>query len=214
MSLPRRQNRGEASSAPITRVPGGGSAQEFTEWHWGVPPTKTVEWKDADYPAGDLIECGRLAELHIREPGKRTDTVIKLNKVESNGSHLTFDPNHRNQRLYILSHPAFAERMRLQYRQNGGFHGGTRFKSMSLADIADAVGGRHGGSDYPNVSAAPIGILTNVVYATEKRGDGYSFYIHKLGEESGIRPALAVDAKGRCWIVGGNTTAPRPGITD
>jgi hypothetical protein len=66
-----------------------------------------------------------------------------------------------------------------------------------------------------HVHASPVGILTHVVYATDKKGDGYSFYIHKLGEESGLRPCLAVDGQGRMWIAGGNYKGnPTPGITD
>lgn len=217
MTIPRRQNRGVATTAPITKVPTFGASrgsQQFAAWHWGLDPDRIVTWADKDYPTGDLIECGRLAELHIREPGKRTDTIIKLTKAEANASHLTFDPNHPNQRLYILCAPEFAARMKQQHRQNPNFHGGTRFKSMPLVDIADAVGGRHADGDYPNVIACPIGILTHFVYATEKKGDGFSFYIHKCGEESGICPALAVDEKGRCWIVGGQYTAPNAGVTD
>ena len=77
------------------------------------------------------------------------------------------------------------------------------------------VGGRHAKKDdYPNVKVRPIGILTNVVYGTEKQGDGYSFYIHHMGEESGIQPALGVDRRGRLWVLGGNYTSPTPGITD
>ena len=39
-------------------------------------------------------------------------------------------------------------------------------------------------------------------------------YIHEFGEESGVRPHLAVDQDGRFWLLGGNYTCPRPGITD
>lgn len=85
---------------------------------------------------------------------------------------------------------------------------------MPLSDLAKAVGGRHGGQEYGDIVAAPLGILTHLVYATEKQGDGFNNYIHKLGEESGIRPALAADNAGRLWIVGGNYTSPTPGITD
>ena len=42
-----------------------------------------------------------------------------------------------------------------------------------------------------------------------------SFDIHKLGEESGLRPCLAVDGQGRMWVAGGNYLGnPTPGITD
>lgn len=186
----------------------------YRDWHWGINPQTVIEWDDPDYPPGDLVECGRLVELHIREPDKKRDTVIRLTKKERDGSHLVFDPNHPNQRLYILSHPDFMARMRGTYRKNPDFKGGSKYRAMPLAEIAKAVGGRHGRGDYGDIVAAPMGVLTHVVYATEKQGDGFSNYIHKLGEESGIRPALAADNGGRLWVVGGNYTSPTPGITD
>lgn len=192
----------------------GNGESSYKSWHWGISPKQTIEWDDPDYPEGELVECGRLVELHVREPGQRRDTILRLNRKEGNGSHLVFDPNHPNQRLYILSHPDFRARVLQTYRRNPDYEGGTKYRSMPLSEIAKLVGGRHATRDYPNVKASPVGILTHVVYATEKRGDGYSQYIHKLGEESGIRPVLAADTEGRLWIVGGNYTSPTPGITD
>lgn len=195
-------------------------ASQYEEWHWGIPSASVKEWKDEDVdgalhgPNGELIETGRLVELHFREPGKRKDTVVRLNRGEANGSHLSFDPHHPSQRLYIHSHPKFAERMHQKYLQDDHFEGGSRHQAMPLKQAAKIVGGRHGTSDYPDVMVTPIGILTHVVYATEKKGDGFSFYIHKLGEESGLRPALTIDDKGRMWIAGGAYTSPTPGITD
>jgi len=188
--------------------------KSYTNWHWGIDPKHVLEWDDPDYPEGELVECGRLVELHIKKPGQNKDTIIRLNRKEGNGSHLVFDPEHPNQRLYILSHPDFAKRMQQTHRKNPDFKGGSEFRAMPLAEIAKKIGGRHGTGDYPKINAAPIGILTHVVYATEKKGDGYSKYIHEFGEEIGPPPGLAADDKGRLWIVGGNYTAPEPGITD
>lgn len=186
----------------------------YTAWHWGIEPKHVIDWDDPDYPEGELVECGRLVELHVREPGQRRDTIIRLNRKEGNGSHLAFDPNHPNHRLYIFSHPDFRARILGEYRKNPEYDGGSKYRVMPLVEIAKRAGGRHASRDYPKVDAAPIGILTHVVYATEKKGDGYSQYIHKLGEESGIRPVLAADGQGRLWIAGGNYTSPTPGITD
>jgi hypothetical protein len=187
----------------------------YSDWHWGIAPKTIIDWDDPDLPEGEVIECGRLVELHYREPGQRKDTVMKMSRKEANGSHLVYDPNHPYGRLYILSHADFTDRMKKKYRNNPNFENGTKYREAALTDLARAVGGRHATGDYPDVDAAPVGILTHVVYATEKKGDGYSFYIHKLGEESGVRPCLAIDAKGRLWIVGGNYRGnPTPGITD
>ena len=84
----------------------------------------------------------------------------------------------------------------------------------ALNEIAKNVGGRHAMDDYPDIQVTPVGIMTHVVYATDKKGDGMSFYIHHMGEESGIQPALTVDSRGRLWLAGGNYTSPTPGITD
>ena len=191
----------------------------YEDWHWGIPHQGVKEWNDPDVDGmlggeGHVIETGRMVELHFREPHRRKDTVVRLNRNEANGSHLVFDPDHANHRLYIFSHPKFAERMHKKYRQEAGYRKNSRYTEMPLVEAAKIVGGKHATSDYPKVDVVPIGILTHVVYATEKKGDGYSFYIHKMGEESGIKPALTIDDRGRLWIAGGNYTSPTPGITD
>ena len=194
-------------------------AELYEEWHWGIPHQGVVNWNDPDVDAqlsddGIVIETGRLVELHFREPSRRKDTVVRLNTEEANGSHLVFDPDHPNHRLYIFSHPKFAKRMHKKYRQQGGYRGNSKYQPLPLKKAAKLVGGKHASDDYPAIDVVPIGILTHVVYATEKKGDGYSFYIHKMGEESGIKPALTIDDRGRLWIAGGNYTSPTPGITD
>lgn len=188
----------------------------YEDWHWGIESTGVKPVTDPDYGGPDalLIETGRLVEVHFRNPKKRTDTVIKLTRKEANGSHLVFNPDHPHDRLYIVSHPDFAKRMHKKFRRNADYDRGSQFQEMPLSEMAKIVGGKHGTPDYPKVEAVPIGILTHVVYATEKKGDGFSFYIHKMGEESGIKPALALDERGRLWIVGGNYESPTPGITD
>ena len=180
----------------------------YEDWHWGVKPVAKKEWKDNHLPKGSLVECGRLVEVHYREPGKQKDTIIRLSRDEGNGSHLVFDPRHPCQRLYILSHKKFAERMRQQHLTN------PKYQAKPLRDLAKIAGGRHAMNDYPKVEATPLGVFTHVVYACEKQGDGYSFYIHELGEESGKAPIIALDERGRMWVCGGNYTVPNPGITD
>ena len=191
-------------------------AEAYADWHWGIPITSVKDISDEDYGAPDdlLIEAGRLVEVHFRQPNKRKDTVVRLNRKEANGSHLVFSPDHPHQRLSIISHPEFARRMHKRFRQNSQYEGGSRYAELSLREVAKQIGGRHGTPDYPNLAVVPLGILTHVVYATEKKGDGFSFYIHKMGEESGVKPALAIDDRGRLWIAGGNYTSPTPGITD
>ena len=74
----------------------------------------------------------------------------------------------------------------------------------------------------PNPKAAaneinPIGEIAHVVYGTYKPHHGdhnYTHYIHKLGEESGVRPVLCVDREGFPVIRGGNYKIEARGIVD
>jgi len=191
-------------------------AEAYSRWHWGVNPANTVEWNDESkdgrgkdvYPDA-LIECGRLVELRFRAPGSRKDMAMTLERDQANRSHLTFDPDHPYERLYILLPKDVLRGSKQAYwKQNP-------YEAVQMNDLARAVGGRHGkGGDYPHLEVKPVGILTSFVYACEKQGDGFSMYVHRAGEESGIRPCLAADCEGRLWVVGGNYTSPTAGVTD
>jgi len=62
---------------------------------------------------------------------------------------------------------------------------------------------------------AELGKLVSVTYATNKRGDGPSYYEHQFGEEGGRRPSLAVDVDTTdLHIVGGDYTVEDRGIVD
>lgn len=202
----------------MTAKPTKKSVDAFADWHWGLEPASVVDWDDSELP-DELIECGRLAELRFRiphsdsmgkgNPSRRKDSTLTLSKTESNKSHLAYDPNHPNERLYVLLEPKLRKKVAATY------YAQNPFAEQSLGDIAKFTGGRHGtAKDYPKVKAKPIGICTAVIYATEKEGDGFSFYIHRLGEETGIRPCLCVSEDGRLWLAGGNYTSPTAGITD
>jgi hypothetical protein len=185
--------------------------KKYADWHWGMEPTIEVNWDDKDLPEY-LVECGRLIELHVRPiegNPKRKDKVIKFKKSDANASHVAFDPQHKSQRLYLLLNDGARKKMKKLWDSS-------EYDDHTPFEIAKYVGGRHAKkNDYPKrVKVRPLGILTNVVYATEKKGDGYSYYIHKMGEESGIQPAVGIDKKGRAWVLGGNYTSPVPGITD
>ena len=188
----------------------GAVKKAFEKWHWGIEPTQEVNWDDKDLPEY-LVECGRLVELHVRPlegNPKLKDRVIKFKKSNSNASHVAFDPEHPSQRLYLLLNAGARRKMKKLWDKS-------EYDVHTPYEIAKYVGGRHSKkNDYPRVKVRPLGVLTNVVYATEKKGDGFSFYIHKMGEESGIQPAVGVDKKGRVWVLGGNYTSPTPGITD
>ena len=202
------------SYAEITRDPR--YADAYNRWHWGINPATSAEWDDKSkdargrevYPDA-LVECGRLVELRFRIPGERKDMAMVLDQQQANRSHLTFDPDHPHERLYVLlPKDVLVGSKQAYWRKNPQ-------DALPMNDLARLVGGRHGKkADYPHLDVKPVGILTSFVYATEKEGDGFSMYVHRAGEESGIRPCLAADCEGRLWIVGGNYTSPTAGVTD
>lgn len=175
--------------------------QGYKKWHWGAAADRVIDWPDDDLP-DELIECGRLLELHVDKL-----PAIKIRWARRNGSACAFDPTHPFQRLYFLLPAEERQGARRSFYDS-------RKPTATLNAIAKAAGGRQATSDYPKVQAQPIGRLNAVVYLTEKKGDGLSKYIHHFGEVSGVKPILAVDAMGRLWVCGGNYTVPTPGITD
>ena len=199
-----------------SKKPSDKSVKEFNKWHWGMEPARVVDIEDPDLP-DELIECGRLAEIRVRipqsaakgNPARRKDTQITLTQSESERSHLTFDPTHQYERLYVVLPTEVMKKMKATYWDMNPF------AVQPLGTIAKFTGGRHGTErDYPKLMVKPIGICTAVVYATEKTGDGFSYYIHRLGEETGVRPCLCIDDTGRLWFAGGAYTSPTAGITD
>jgi len=204
----------------------------YEGWHWGTKPAAVKEYKDPTLDrallleAGrrsnpkskspPIVECGRLVEVHVREPDKRSDTIIRLTRAEANNTHLVFNPLHHSQRLHILGAPAFNRRMQAKYVPNG------KGDFRDLQEVAKITKGRHATRDYLPLKVVPVGVFTHVVYACEKgrfdptdpEPDGYGFYIHEFGEVSGIRPIIVLDATGRMWVAGGDYTVPDPGITN
>jgi hypothetical protein len=193
---------------------------KFAAWHWSLPATNVVDWNDRDMPKM-LIECGKLIRLHVRapraagevrHPRRERDTMIQFSRRVSANSHIAYDPNHENERLYLLVNPEVQPTIRERFWVENNL------RPMNLNELAVIAGGRHGVRDYPNVMVKPIGVLTGVVYKTAKAGDQDaagvgSFYIHVMGEVDGSHPVLSVDNQGRFWLAGGGYRTPDPGIT-
>lgn len=194
------------------------TAREYRRWTWGLDHHDVVRLDNPDLdahlgPRHEYVACGRLCEIHYREPGKSSDTIVRLSVDEANKSLLMFDPSHRHQRLYFHLAPSVRKKFKRKYSDKAPY------QYMNAARAAHIVGGRHGlrsnpGRDYPDIDVMPIGMWTAVVYAVEKNGDNFSKYIHKMGEESGLRPALGVSRRGDLYALGGNYTCPAAGITD
>lgn len=203
-----RSNRGATS---LSHAQMEEAKKAYKDWHWGLPVEHVFDWPDPDFP-DRLIQCGRLCEMKVRLPGRRQDTALGLAEPDAMHSHLCFDLDHRHRRLYLCLSKNFMNDMRVTF---WGKH-----EPWFLPELAEEVGGRHASGDYLNIEVTPIGILTKVTYFTGKKDDVEqdkgkgSFYVHTMGEESGIRPYLAVDRRGRLWVAGGNYTSPNPGITD
>jgi|7_EtaG_2_1085326.scaffolds.fasta_scaffold18259_2 hypothetical protein len=208
--------------------------ERYKKWHWGNPAR---EVKDIDEPhLGDdvrLIEAGLLTELHVdpiagleipmvsmdsmTEEAARMGNepqdlgVIAVDPSDYNENHLGFDMDHPYDRLYVhLSPSSRKDAARYLWRKGE--------PSYSLYELAQAVGGHHANEDdYPDVRVQPVGVLFFVTYYTLKEDEGDtpspSKYIHRMGEEGGVEPLLAVSQDGRLWIAGGTYTCPYPGIT-
>lgn len=220
---PKSMEVGKGVDLNPADVKRGGQAYE--DWHWGVGAQKVIDWDDSDYPKM-LIECGRLVRMHVRSPDgvssnpgsrhprRKRDTMIELSRSTSSNSHLAYDPDHPDERLYLLVDPQAAKTL------SSRFWSENTAKAMPLQHLASIAGGKHSKRrDYPDVMVKPIGVLTAVVYYTHKKGDENpgnprSYYIHQMGELSKYYPVLAADQKGRLWVAGGNYTCPTPGITD
>jgi hypothetical protein len=184
------------------------------EWIWGAEPTRVIDWDDPDVP-DMMTACGYAVRFQYRpvqtarHPRREQDYCIQLDQDMAANSFIAFDPRHKFHRLYFLLD---ARACRLLKKH---LYDMIDFEPHQLSAVAAVIGGRHGKlNDYPDVLVKPIGVLTGVMYATEKLGDGESIYLHMMGEISHHPPALCVDAKGRLWCAGGNYTAPIPGITD
>jgi hypothetical protein len=177
----------------------------YEKWHWGEKSHRVIEPKDRSLPP-QLIEIGALMELHV-SPRDGDPYILEVPSSDRKNNHVAFDMDHHYQRIYVvLSDTSIRDAAALF---------DPRSPAYKLVEVARAAGGRHGRmKDYPNVDVQPLGVLTNTVYFTNKKGDGRSGYIHEMGEEGGTPPILAVSKDGRLWYAGGSYTCPIPGITN
>ena len=178
----------------------------YRRMHWGNPATHVFDWEDPDYPKR-LIAFDHLVELHFQPPGATHDKILHIGKQYIGGSWLAFDKDHKHDRLYVCIPEPVRRAVRRQFWSPDA-------RSYTLRRVAQAAPGCHATDDYPRVSVQPLGVLTHVVYLTDKKGDNLSNYIHEFGEVNGKRPILAVDSTGRLWFAGGDYTCPTEGITN
>lgn len=203
--------------------------KQYRDWHWGHAPTHVKQVKIPGLSAtAPVVECGLLTELHIDPrddlplPQERADamdeaahfegnepdvfSVLRIKERDYNRNHLIFDPAHPHQRLYTVLSPS-TQRDAAKLWQPGR-------RTTTLAALARKAGGHHQGG-YPRIPVQELGTLYFASYFTHKKGDDpASKYIHRMGEEGGIEPILAVAEDGTLWIAGGSYTCPVDGITN
>lgn len=222
-------------SRRVTKAARQKADEAYTTHHWGYEPNghKNVQIPGLpeDYP---VTEMGLLTHLHLDPlpgtvplPRIRTNTmddaaammgyepdelsVIEVDPDDWRDNHLSFDPNHPSQRLYLHLSPSSRKDAKTLYRKGE--------PDFSLHELAKLAGGRHARrNDYPKgVRAQPLGVLYFTSYYTLKEDENGkpspSIYIHRMGEEGGIEPVLAVSSDGNLWICGGSYKVPVDGIT-
>lgn len=184
-------------------------SKAWGKWHWydGKEADNIIEWDDADLP-DHLIEIGRLVGLHVQLPEFKKPSDLSLKEEHIEGCFAAFDPESKKDRIYLCVTGPVRKAAKHQFWDRN------RKQAKWLSTLAKEAGGHHQGG-YPRVKAKPVGKVPAIIYATDKKGDGPSNYIHHFSEEThGPMPVLCVDAKGRMWLVGGVYTCPTPGITD
>lgn len=189
-------------------------AREDWTWRSGDPVSMT-EWPD--YGDLRLVECGRLIRFHFRappeegrHPRRERDTMFEISQNIAANCYIAFDYDDPGQRLYMLLDPKHVMpivKQRFWHENN--------MPAMPLGEVASWTRGRHSDPrSYEHRMVKPFGAFVAVVYHTKKNGDGISYYIHRMGEETQSYPILCADEEGRVWIAGGDYTAPPQGITN
>jgi hypothetical protein len=183
----------------------------YYEAHWGENPTRVHKFPDPEvdpHIPAMLTEMGKLEELRIvLGEDSRGKEKIGTIKIPSSPRALVAFSNDDAERVYLMlpheTKARMAERL---------FLPGT--ETYRLQEAADAAGGRQCEWRFPPLHVQVLGYCSHIVYRTTKRGDGPSGYIHEWGEETGIRPLLCVDHKGRLWLAGGDYRVMPGGIAN
>lgn len=197
----------------VNPKPSPTALQRYRSSHWGIEPDVCFVQDDPDLP-DHLVMMGRLQEIAVDPTfGRRGGKPVLL--TFSGDELLTFDQG-SPERLYNVLEPETEALVREEF-----WDAAPKMPAFGLGELAERTATsrvkrpRQCKRPYARgVRAKPVGIVEHVVYATHKRGDGPSSYIHALGEESGCKPILAVDQQGRLWWAGGNYHVPDAGITD
>ena len=206
----------------------------YRKSHWGIEPDKVLEVHDPDLP-DYLSMMGRLVELVLSDPASGRELVLAFEDRDGGGTPaamLLFDrPKRTPERLFIVLDAEHRAAMKRKLWKAG--EGSVDVVTLTeLAHWPTKKGGERGlvqhKRPYANVRVRPVGIVESVTYSTAKlddaepkkrgakRADEFhpDHYEHHLGEDSGHKPWLGVDATGRLWWAGGAYRVEDRGICD
>jgi hypothetical protein len=221
-----RRNRGGPSDFPFEELDIASISEELVRdayaWKWldhKDPKRRPMQAFRVHAPELDargekkLAECGRLVQIRYRVPlssniKQNPQKSIAVPKEVQRRTYLMFDRADPQQRLFMIQDEASKKFFRdALYRPNP-------FQAAPIAKLAAEATGIQSDGWYPDVLAKPLGLASAVTYDTDKSVDGRSYYIHRFGEETGIRPVAAVSEDGTLWWCGGDYTCPTAGITN
>ncbi len=199
-----RRNRGAPDAAVVPYEPRTPAekravselAKTYTDYHWGAKPNKIFKVNDPLIP--NVTSMGRLISFDTETEGEITFPK---------GCWLAWNPKHPRHRLYVI----LSAKMREKFR-NVMKHAP---HTEPIQKIAERAGGEQARYKLPNVKGYDVGPIVSVTYEVEKKGDGFSAYIHEFGGDgySGYVPHFAIDVSGRPWICGGSYDTKEPGVT-
>lgn len=177
--------------------------ERFTSAHWGNKPTRTRNFRGyedvaAATKAKAVTEMGKLTEFEVG------DQILTI--PPSPVSVLAFTP--KTERLLVFSPPEVRKQLATLWV--------TGAPTYDLAAAHKRVGGRQSEFPFFREPVQVLGEIHSVTYRSNKKGDDLSLYKHDFGDLSegdGTKPYLAVDKRGRLFVIGGCYTVPDEGIT-
>ena len=206
--------------------------KRYEDWHWGNKPRELMDVRVPGLAkTHPVVQLGLLTELHFdalsglrlpkvsvskltseaaEKPSFPQLSAIAIAPKDYMNNHLIFDAAHPKQRLYAVLSPAVRKDTKKLWSD--------KWETETLYGLASLAGGHHADDDdYPKMAVQPLGFLYYATYYTLKEDENGkpspSKYIHRMGEEGGKEPVLAVSKAGDLYIAGGTYTCPNAGIT-
>ena len=183
--------------------PSDKACAHYERLHWGKGPSSYYVVPDKSLPKemvaiGHLVEC--VVDTESGKDGAEFDLTFGKRCL------LAFDAAD-NWRMWMV----LAKEDQKWIREDLW---GLEAPLYDLREVARAAGGCWSRrlKTCPKVKVKVVGRMTEVVYKTEKVGDGVSSYVHHMGERGGIAPYLCVTSGGKIHIAGGSYRLTTHGI--